>query len=80
MTGSQDYPEDPRNKNILVYINGSLVPRDQAFVSVFDSGLILGDGVQESFRVRVGRISFLNRHLDRLRRTTQGVPLQSGGL
>ncbi|MGE4220763.1 MAG: aminotransferase class IV, partial [Alphaproteobacteria bacterium] len=44
-TGTHRFAEDPRNAEILIYVNGALVPRAQAKVSVFDSGFILGDGV-----------------------------------
>ncbi len=43
--GIHDYQDDPRNQDILVYVNGELVPRQEAKVSVFDSGFVLGDGI-----------------------------------
>ena len=43
--------DDPRNASILIYLNGRLVPRAEATVSVFDSGFVLGDGVWEGLRV-----------------------------
>lgn len=64
--GTHDYVDDPRNRDILIYVNGELFPREQAVVSVFDSGFILGDGVWEGLRVHSGRIAFLDQHLDRL--------------
>jgi branched-chain amino acid aminotransferase len=64
--GTHDYQDDPRNANILIDINGELFSRDQAKVSVFDSGFVLGDGVWEGLRVHNGRIAFLEQHLDRL--------------
>lgn len=64
--GTHDYLDDPRNASILIDINGELFPRDQARVSVFDSGFVLGDGVWEGLRVHNGRIAFLDQHLDRL--------------
>lgn len=60
------YAQDPRNETILININGELVPRAQAVVSVFDSGFILGDGIWEGLRVHRGGIPFLDRHLKRL--------------
>src|SRR5271166_5568489 len=44
-TGTQDYVGDPRNDSILVSVNGTLAPREDAKVSAFDSGFVLGDGV-----------------------------------
>ncbi len=63
---SHDYALDPRNDEILIDINGELFPRDEAKVSVFDSGFMLGDGVWEGLRVHKGTITFLERHFDRL--------------
>lgn len=65
------YAPDPRNDNILIDINGELVPRADAKISVFDSGFVLGDGVWEGLRVHPGPdgkgvIAFLDRHLKRL--------------
>lgn len=66
ISGAQHASEDPRNEAILISVNGALVPREQAVVSVFDSGFVLGDGVWEGLRLTQGRIPFLDRHLDRL--------------
>ena len=57
---------DPRNESVLIDVNGTLYPRREAKVSVFDSGFLLGDGVWEGLRVHNGRIAFLDRHLRRL--------------
>ena len=64
--GTQDYVGDPRNDEVLISVNGELTPRDEAKVSVFDSGFVLGDGVWEGLRLNDGRIAFLDKHLDRL--------------
>lgn len=61
--GTHEYVTDPRNADILISVNGRLVPRAEAVVSVFDSGFILGDGVWEGLRVHDGRIAFLDQHL-----------------
>lgn len=66
MAGSQDFAADPRNANALIYLNGKLVPRDQAKVSIFDGGFVVGDGVWEGLRLHKGALLFLQRHLDRL--------------
>ena len=66
MKGTHEYQDDPRNASILIDINGELFSRDQARVSVFDSGFVLGDGVWEGLRVHHGKIAFLDRHLERL--------------
>jgi branched-chain amino acid aminotransferase len=64
--GTHDFVADPRNETILINVNGQLLPRAQAMVSVFDSGFMLGDGVWEGLRVHAGRVAFLDQHLDRL--------------
>jgi len=64
--GSHDYEDDPRNAGILISVNGKLMPRGEAVVSVFDSGFILGDGVWEGLRVYKGGVAFLTQHLARL--------------
>ena len=69
---------DPRNASILIDVNGTLVPRAEATVSVFDSGFMLGDGVWEGVRVHRGRIAFLDRHLDRLYRGAKAIAMDIG--
>jgi branched-chain amino acid aminotransferase len=64
--GTHDHGDDPRNDEILIWVNGELRPRAQAVVSVFDSGFVLGDGVWEGLRVSGGHPAFLETHLDRL--------------
>ena len=63
---THSYIEDPRNKNIKIYINGEILNRPDAKISVFDSGFLLGDGVWEGIRLHNGRLCFLNDHLGRL--------------
>jgi branched-chain amino acid aminotransferase len=64
--GTHEYQDDPRNAEIIIDINGEFFAREQARVSVFDSGFVLGDGVWEGLRVHRGKIAFLDQHLDRL--------------
>jgi branched-chain amino acid aminotransferase len=66
MPGSQDFAADPRNADLKIYLNGALVPRAEAKVSVFDAGFVLGDGVWEGIRLHKGALLFLDAHLDRL--------------
>src|SRR6476661_5205008 len=76
--GTHDFEDDPRNEGILVWVNGELVPRERAVVSVFDSGFVLGDGVWEGLRVRSGHPAFLERHLDRLFEGARAILLDIG--
>lgn len=78
MKGTHDYLDDPRNADILININGELFPRQQAVVSVFDSGFILGDGVWEGLRVHKGKIAFLSEHLDRLYEGAKALDMDVG--
>ncbi|MGD2009354.1 MAG: aminotransferase class IV [Cellvibrionales bacterium] len=75
---THSYAPDPRNESILININGELVPRAQAVVSVFDSGFILGDGIWEGLRVHGGVIPFLEQHLKRLWEGAKALDLDMG--
>lgn len=66
MPGSQDFAADPRNEGVLIYLNGRLVMRHEAMVSVFDAGFVLGDGVWEGLRLHKGRLLHLDEHIERL--------------
>jgi branched-chain amino acid aminotransferase len=76
--GTHDFEDDPRNERILIWVNGALVPRERAVVSVFDSGFVLGDGIWEGLRVRGGHPAFLERHLDRLLEGAKAIMLDVG--
>lgn len=76
--GTHSYLPDPRNAEILIDVNGALFPRDEARVSVFDSGFMLGDGVWEGIRLHGGRLAFLDRHLDRLWRGAKAIAMDMG--
>lgn len=77
-TGAHAHDDDPRNSNILVYVNGDLLPRDQAVVSVFDGGFVFGDGVWEGLRIYDGHPAFLDAHLDRLFEGAAAIALDIG--
>ena len=64
--GTHNAVDDPRNEDVLVYINGELLPRQDAKISVFDSGYLIGDGVWEGLRLHDDVLVFLDEHLDRL--------------
>ena len=64
---------DKRNKDIKVWINGELLHRDQAKVSVFDSSLQGGDAVWEGIRVYNGRIFCFEQHLSRLMESAKSM-------
>lgn len=74
---THDVLPDPRNDSVLVSVNGNLVPRHEAKVSVFDSGFLVGDGIWEGLRLHRGAFLFLDRHLDRLEQglKTAGIQL-----
>ena len=76
--GTHDYEDDSRNKDVLVSVNGDIVPRQEAKVSVFDAGFLLGDGVWESFRLHNGTIVFAEDHLDRLFHGAESISLDIG--
>ncbi|MAY86254.1 MAG: aminotransferase class IV [Pseudooceanicola sp.] len=70
--------DDARNENILIYLNGKIVPKDQAVVSVYDSGFMLGDGVWEGLRLYNGTWAFLDDHMDRLFQAMKAIDLNMG--
>jgi branched-chain amino acid aminotransferase len=78
MPGSQDFAADPRNENLRIYLNGRMVPREQAQVSVFDAGFVLGDGVWEGLRLHEGRLVFLDAHIKRLFEGAKAIALDLG--
>ncbi|MDP2739481.1 MAG: aminotransferase class IV [Pseudorhodobacter sp.] len=67
--------EDARNETILIYINGKIVPKAQALVSVYDAGFLLGDGVWEGLRLYDNRWAFLGDHLDRLFEAAKAIDI-----
>jgi branched-chain amino acid aminotransferase len=70
--------DDPRNQTILIWINGTLTPRAQATVSVYDSGFMLGDGVWEGMRLYDGNWAFMDEHIDRLFEAAKAIDLDIG--
>lgn len=78
MPGSQDFAPDPRNAQALIWLNGEMVPRAEAKVSVFDAGFVLGDGVWEGLRLHRGALMFLDAHLDRLFGGAKAIALDIG--
>lgn len=77
-SSAQGYVDDPRNTGVLVYVNGAFVARDQASVSVFDAGFVLGDGVWEGLRLVRGRLISIDDHLDRLYEGAGAIRLDIG--
>ena len=77
-TGTHEYIDDPRNADIQIYVSGQLFHRDEAKVSVFDSGFVLGDGVWEGLRVHHGQVAFLDAHLRRLYEGAKALDLDIG--
>jgi branched-chain amino acid aminotransferase len=67
--------EDARNEAILIYVNGRILPKAQAVVSVYDSGFMLGDGVWEGIRLYDNRWAFLDEHLTRLFEAAKAIDL-----
>ena len=75
---THDSEQDPRNENILIYVDGSLLAKQEAVVSVYDSGFMLGDGIWEGLRVHDGIFAFLEEHLDRLYEGAVAIDLDIG--
>lgn len=67
--------DDARNESLLIWLNGNLVPKQDAVVSVYDSGFMLGDGIWEGLRLYDGHWAFLEEHLDRLLEAAKAIDL-----
>lgn len=76
--GVHDYVSDPRNADVLISVNGALKRREEAVVSVFDSGYLLGDGVWEGLRVLDGGVAFWPEHLKRLYAGARTIDMDIG--
>ncbi|PRY91621.1 D-amino acid aminotransferase [Donghicola tyrosinivorans] len=70
--------EDARNEDILIYVNGKILPKAQALVSVYDSGFMLGDGIWEGLRLYDGTWAFADEHFDRLYEAALAIDLDIG--
>ncbi len=73
---THSYISNPKNKDIFININGQLFHRNEAKISVFDSGFLLGDGVWEGIRLHKSKLVFISEHLDRLFNSARGISLQ----
>ncbi|MEZ4712570.1 MAG: aminotransferase class IV [Caldilineaceae bacterium] len=76
--GTHDALPDARNEHVLIYINGEMVPRAEAKISVFDSGYLVGDGVWEGVRLHHGVFVFLDQHMDRLFQGAKAIGMDIG--
>lgn len=65
-------PADPKP---IIYVNGKMLPKGQAMVSVYDHGLLYGDGVFEGIRIYRGRIFKSKQHMERLYRCAGAIGL-----
>ncbi|MCP5071790.1 MAG: aminotransferase class IV [Rhodobacteraceae bacterium] len=75
---THDAQDDPRNRDLLIYVNGTLTHRDAAMVSVYDSGFMLGDGMWEGLRLYNRKWAFFDDHMDRLFESCKAVSLDIG--
>ncbi len=75
---THDAEQDARNADLKIYVNGGLVHRDEARISVYDSGFMMGDGVWEGLRLYNGKWAFLDEHLDRLFEAATAIDLDIG--
>lgn len=75
---THDAQEDARNQNIKIFLNGKIVPRNEAMVSVYDSGFMLGDGMWEGLRLYNGTWAFFDEHMDRFFNSCKAVSIDVG--
>ena len=76
MVSSHDFFKDKRNNYVKIYINGKFYKRNEAKISVFDSSVLLGDGVWDSLRYHDDKFIFLKEHLDRLYKDAKLIDLK----
>ena len=67
-----------KNKDVLIYVNGELLNKNDAKISVFDSGFMMGDGVWEGIRLVNNRWLFIDEHLERLFEGAKAIDLEIG--
>ncbi len=72
---SHAYISNPKNDNIFININGDLFHRNEAKISVFDSGFLLGDGIWEGIRLHNSKLVFIDEHLERLFNSAHGISI-----
>ena len=72
---SHSYISNRKNEDIFININGKLYHRNEAKISVFDSGFLLGDGIWEGIRLHKSKLVFIEDHLDRLYSSAKGISL-----
>ncbi|NDV99709.1 aminotransferase class IV [Salipiger sp. PrR002] len=77
-SSSQSYVKDPRNDGVEIYVNGAFFPREEAKVSIFDAGFVLGDGVWEGIRLIKGKLLAIDEHIDRLFEGARSIQLDIG--
>ena len=70
--------DDLRNDAIQIYVNGRIIPKLQAMVSVYDSGFMMGDGVWEGIRLYDGRWAFVEEHIERLFEAAKAIDITIG--
>ena len=75
---SHSYIANQKNENIFININGELFERNEAKISVFDSGFLLGDGVWEGIRLHKSVLVYIENHLERLYESAKGISLEIG--
>ena len=75
---THDASADDRNRNVKIYVNGEIVHRDEAKVSVYDSGFMLGDGMWEGLRLYNGKWAFFDEHMDRFFNSCKTVSIDIG--
>ena len=77
-SSSQSYIKDPRNDGVEIYVNGEFFSRDEAKVSIFDAGFVLGDGVWEGIRLINGKLLAIDEHIDRIFEGANAIQLDIG--
>lgn len=76
--GTHNAIDDKRNDDVLIYVNGEFFKRNEAKISVFDSGYLVGDGIWEGIRLHHGKLVFIEDHLNRLFQASKATGITLG--
>ena len=74
--GTHNALPDGRNQDIQIYVNGEYFKREEAKISVFDSGYLVGDGIWEGIRLHHGKLVFIEDHLARMWQASKATGIQ----
>src|SRR3954447_21179255 len=76
MTTAESKQTSSPKRSLQIWLDGKLVPKEEAKISVYDHGLLYGDGVFEGIRVYNGKIFECEAHIERLYASAKSIRLE----